>query len=518
MNSQRIKNTALIIMLAIFWVPFAQGLFNIFEETPLSGAYIEPEKPTITFETFLNGEFQARWEEYEDYNFGYRPFLIRLKNAIEYFLFKELDNDDIIEGRNGYLYSQGSAARTIKGMYYNGHERNEQTVSSLKVLKEGLDRAGAKLLIVVVPSKEMVIPEFLPSSFDDIESTKSDYRDLIEGYDRAGISYLNLCPYFVQLKIQTDIPLFTKTGYHWSTFGAAYAQDTILKKCESLFEQKMHTFHIVGKEYSDTARDADADFEEVLNLPFRLQDKKYVYPQIEIDTLNPLAKKPKVIIIGDSFFWQIKNLKVLKSIFSEESRYWYYFKKSFPLSDEAGAEMDFVDIIWELESADLVIIISNLGTLGEFPFGVTEYYETYFSNKDILFNSSEKPRAFSLIAPNNKYLCTDANNMIIADRDSCGAWEEFKTYNLKGGKVAIAAYNNRYLSIELDKDREITATRKKIADWETFTMISLGQDKVAIKAVNNKYFNVDPLTKVIHATSDSIGINETFRIEYLQAH
>ena len=44
-----------------------------------------------------------------------------------------------------------------------------------------------------------------------------------------------------------------------------------------------------------------------------------------------------------------------------------------------GGDMEDVDIVKELESADIVILEGSMGTLGEFPFGVADYYQDNFS-------------------------------------------------------------------------------------------------------------------------------------------
>ncbi len=313
---KKAKNILLILLLVFLWASMVQGLFHVFPETKLKGSFVKPEKPDFVLDSFLTGGFQKKWEAYEDYNFGFRGALIKLKNGIEYVLFKEIDNGDIIEGRNGYLYSRGSAERTIRGGYYNGKEKNEQTIAGIKFLKEGIEKHGGHLVVVIAPSKESVMPEHLPSFYDNAVLTQSDYKDFLEGYRKNNIPFLDLPEHFRNINHAYQYPLFTKTGFHWSVYGASIAQDTILKYCQSLLAVPMPAYIRKGVERSDTARGADADFEDVMNLPFSLQQSGYVYPRIEMVESTLKTKRPKVIIVGDSFFWQIKNLKNLAGIFS----------------------------------------------------------------------------------------------------------------------------------------------------------------------------------------------------------
>ena len=479
-----------------------QGLFHFFPEAKLKGAFVEPPKPEFAVDSFLMGSFQKKWEAYEDYNFGFRGALIKLKNAVEYILFREIDNTDIVEGRQGVLYSLASAERTMCGKFYNGREKNTSTISRINFLRKGIEKHGGHFFVVIAPSKESVIPEYLPSFFDGAVSAKSDYRDFLEGYRRDSISFLDIPEYFRSIKHEYQYPLFTKTGFHWSAYGASLAQDTIVKYCQSLLAQPMPSYIQKGFEWSDTARGADADFEEVMNLPFSLQEPPYVYPKLEMLGSTLKNKRPKVIIIGDSFFWQIKNLKILANVFSEDSRFWYYFKTSFPLNDDPGTPIKDIDVVSELETADFVILAGSLGTLGDFPFGVTEHYQ------------ESKGRMIYLKAANGKYVCADEgrNNIVIADRTEAAGWETFSLLNLSDSTCAIRSQANRYFSAELGMNNEVTASRNGVAGWEMFTMIQLDGEHVAFKAANGKYLSVNEKTLQIFAKGNAIGRQEKFEL------
>src|SRR4051794_13008942 len=95
------KISLLVLLLLILWTPLLQGLFSFFKEpVHLKGAYVAPGKPEFVVDSFLTGSFQKKWEAYEDYAFGFRAFLIKLKNSVDFVLFKDIDNADIIAGKN----------------------------------------------------------------------------------------------------------------------------------------------------------------------------------------------------------------------------------------------------------------------------------------------------------------------------------------------------------------------------------------------------------------------------------
>ena len=174
--------------------------------------------------------------------------------------------------------------------------------------------------------------------------------------------------------------------------------------------------------------------------------------------------------------------------------------------------MKQVDVLEELESADFVLLFSNIGTLNHFPWGIADYYFENFSNPRK--EDMKRKAYYTLKAFNNKYVCADAyqKNIIIANRDVASTWETFLFLQLEDNKCAIYSYENKFLSAELSQQNEITATRGHLADWEKFELIKLDSIHVAVKAANGKYLSVDEKSLQLFANSDSIGKQEKFEM------
>lgn len=129
---------------------------------------------------------------------------------------------------------------------------------------------------------------------------------------------------------------------------------------------------------------------------------------------------------------------------------------------------------------------------------------------------SETPRngkTIMLKASNNKYLCVEIDSLVYANRESGSVWETFILIDLGNGRCAIKAHTGLYLCAEMDKKQEITASRKSIGSWETFTIEEITDNLFTFKGVNNKYLSVDKGSTKIFSISDSIGVDEKFRIE-----
>ncbi|HXU26418.1 MAG TPA: hypothetical protein VN698_04240, partial [Bacteroidia bacterium] len=347
---QKLKIILFILLFAVLWLPFIQEQTKLFKEPELKGAFIKPNKPEFSIDSLNTMEFQKQYETYRNFNFGFKALLVKIKNSINYILFKELSVDDNIAGRDNFIFSVASTERTF-GIRYNGKEQNKATIEKINFFKEGIESHGGHFVVLLIPSKEMIMPEFLPSKYKNNYKNQTDYTDFIEGYKKYNIPVIDYCTYFKQIKKTSLCSLYTKTGFHWSMYGASVAQDTLVNYIQSVIGKAIPKYQRVGVEVSDTVRGSDNDFEAPLNLLFSLGQSQYVYPKLKMIESTRKNYRPKVIIIGDSFFWQIKNQKMLMHIFTEDSKFWYYFATtSFPIGDVAGVPLKDVNVVKELET------------------------------------------------------------------------------------------------------------------------------------------------------------------------
>ncbi len=542
------KFVLFLLLMLLLWMPLAQQYTGYFTEPTLNGAFVLPTKPIFSVDSVKTFQYQKHLENYLNYNFGFRGLFVKIKNSFEYLFWKEIPVEDNIEGLDGYIFSKGSINRSI-GVDYNGKETNKKTIERIRFLKDGLEKHGAHLVVVMAPSKECVFSEKIPSVYYNQFKSRNDYMDLIDGYKNSNIPYIDFCSYFRKINDTSRYALFTKTGFHWSTYGASVAHDSLIQFLTKYISKPMPSYVREGVEWSDTARLSDNDFESPMNLLFKLDSKPYVYPKLKIVESSRKNFRPKVIIIGDSFFWQLKNQKMMMNIFTDDSKFWFYFATtSFPIGDVAGVPLKNIDIMQELQNADLVLLFSSMGTLKTFPFGVTDYYYDNVSSASVLESlkdyiqtqpnwlknlgklsvTSKKTLAeiitneakqicrdkifFNLKAVNNKYISTDRNlkNELIADRDHAWAWETFSLYTLENNQCIIRADVGNYLSIDTRNKNKIVATTNGIKAEEIFTLIKLKNNAIALKASNGRYLSFDSKSLQLFANSNSIGVSEKF--------
>jgi hypothetical protein len=539
-----IKYFLFLFLMMMFWIPLFQQITGYFKETELRGAFVVPKKPLFSIDSLKTTTYQKQLEDYENSNFGFRAFTIRVKNTLDFLLYKKINVEDQVEGQNGYIFSKTSLDKTF-GLNYNGLPYNETILSKVNDFRNDLKKHGVQLIALFAPSKEIAVPENLPNNYRNIVPMHTDNDDFINGYKKYNIPYIDFASYFKKISKTSPHQLFTKTGFHWSPNGSAIAQDTLFHLMQQFQKEPLLPYIHDGFETSDTARDSDADFEAAMNLLYNLNQPSYVYPKLKMDKTSLAHKRPKVIIIGDSFFWQIKNLKVMNNVFSDDSKFWYYFAtNSFPLSDAPPEALFGLDIVSELQTADFVILIGSFSTYGNFPFGVTDYYFNHSSEcifnslfqyekaHTAINNSNQKNvntdsvafaksssilkhmKTIQMVGYNGKYVCADGGRkgMVTADKVKPSAWETFNILRLNNNLCAICSYEHKFVSADLGMNNEVAANRPKMADWEIFTIENLENNMIALKAANGKYLTVDEKTLQLFANSNSIGEKEKFSL------
>lgn len=544
----RLPKIILFFFIFVLCVPLLQQELQFFSIKELNGAFVKPKEPELLIDSVASASYQKSAEDYLNTFFGFRESFVRMKNTIEYLLWKEIPVTDNIEGKDGFIFSKGSIRRTI-GLDYNGAEKNRKTIERILFLNEGLKKHGSKLLVVFAPSKECVLTNNIPAFYSKQFKANTDYLDLTEGFKKQNIPLIDFCDYFRKINDTSRFPLFTKTGFHWSAYGASVAHDSLLKLIASMNDQPIPSCYMEGVEYSDTARWSDNDLEAPMNLLYKLDERKYVYPILKMDPATTNRRRPKVVAIGDSFFWQLKDQKMMMNIFTDNSAFWYYFAKtSFPIGDVPGVPLESIDVMQELESADVVLLIGSMGTLGNFPFGVTDYYYDRISSPEMTQSIADcinrntdwsqhlsqalgtkgkvsNEQAFdaakaicrdkgyyNLVASNGLFVCEDPglDNALIADKKAASTWEKFGLLKLDGDNVALLSFENKFLRPEPNGNHELKAKLGTLDESAIFTKFSLGNNKYAFRSSDGFYLSYDKKTGRLFANTQAIGPGESF--------
>jgi hypothetical protein len=364
MNSrtQVILFTLTALMLFAFAIQQQTGLFKFKE---LNGVVDSSPRPEWTWHNFIDGGLQDSTEAYLQQNFGFREPLTRFYNQTEWTLFRYsqvAEDQRIVITPDNWIFEPWTVEE-----YYQSHayqhakdslemaEKLEYEAQRLLRLQQQLEPYHTHLFVALLPGKELVCGEHMP------KNTQYFFEKKITAYDfyrkrfkELGVNHIDLGEWFVQMKDTVSYPLFPQTGTHWSNLAAIYATDTLIRYMEHLSDSNMVNI-ITGDIFQRTLK-PDADLESLMNLIWPLQKQPNMLTTATYD-FDTTAWRPRLITVGDSFYWNILNFTPVWDVF-ESVPFWYYFSTAYFDDDDLKVTKTVadLDVFQEVIDADFVML------------------------------------------------------------------------------------------------------------------------------------------------------------------
>lgn len=354
------KKIVLIILFSLYFVILSFGILSsVFKNKPmpLYGYYQEKPKPDFNKEEYLNGELQKKTEDYLQEKIKLRPVLVRLYNQINYSLYKKISVKGVVMGKEGYLYEKAYIDSYL-GNDFIGQEEIKKYVNELNDLNIELKKRGKRFLIVLAPSKASYFSEYLPKKYLKQEKKISNYLAFKEEINKTNIPQIDFSEYFRKIKPNHPYPLMNKNGIHWTRHAEHIVMDSLLVYFEKEFSYPMPKVEYKDSYTLDYAQFTDNDIEIAMNLLRKKPDFSLRYHNIEF-TEKP-ENSPRVLVIGDSFYWGMIYMGLGQNAFSQ-SEFWYYNNEAYD-----GKEVKKLDktlnkesLSKEIDNYDLIILWQN---------------------------------------------------------------------------------------------------------------------------------------------------------------
>jgi hypothetical protein len=341
---------------------------------PLKGAHNNPDKPSITLTSWLDGSYQKKTHAYCTDAFGFQEPLVRLVNEVDYQLFDAANAKYVVVGRNNCLYETPYIEAEL-GMDYLGDSIIHDYTYKMSHLNDTLQKLGVDLQMVFAPGKASFYPENIPTYYFRYKSDSTNYDRFKHHMDEYGFAYLDLHKWFRSMKDTSRYPLLPNTGIHWSKYGMVLAVDSISKYWQQKFRYQPR-FEYSNGELSSIAQGSDADVEDGMNLLSDIPNLTMMYPKHDFSKLP----KPnlKTSVIADSYYWGLFNIG-LSTLASDSGEFWYYFHQVYPQHFENQLMIKDLDLKQAIESKDVIMLLQTDGTLDRFGFGFVEAaYDLYF--------------------------------------------------------------------------------------------------------------------------------------------
>lgn len=332
-KAQHIRSGILICFMLILSAPGLNSLFHIVHCAPLQGAVVLEKDTSFSLKAWWSGGYQHQKEKYLNDNIGLRPFMVRVNNQLDYYLFKKLHAHDVVMGKNQELFEDGYI-KAYYGKDFIGAARIKEMMRKLRFVQDSLQRAGKALLLTFVPSKGRFYPEYFPDNLRDTFTEKSNYLQMRKQALEAGINVLDLNGWYVRRKGKAEHPLFSKMGIHWTHWGADHAADSLNHRLEELLHIDMPDIKFGKVVCTDTSR-GENDIENALNLFWPITHETLCYNTLSFEQSN--KQKPKVIFIGDSFFWTLLSDGIPQKCYAN-FEFWDYFIEIWTKDATEGKE------------------------------------------------------------------------------------------------------------------------------------------------------------------------------------
>ena len=213
MSLIKIKTRFLVIFAILLWLPLFQQYSQFFRIQPHNENRNRVQVPT-DFKSLIMGrqDFPSRFEAYYNDNYGFRDFLIRLKNQLNYSLFEK--SDQVIIGKSSFLFYR----RVVENDEIQVERRIDQELpkllGKLHKLATILKKQGAQLVILPMPLKNSIYPELLPRYAPHRPSPLAIQRFITELKNQPEILVLDT--YSQMMSLKSQIPVFHKTDFHWN--------------------------------------------------------------------------------------------------------------------------------------------------------------------------------------------------------------------------------------------------------------------------------------------------------------
>ena len=342
-----------IVFAGLFFLlcfPYIQSKLTIIKLLPLNGVFEKINNPPFEFKEWFGGEYQKEYNKFTDQNIGFRNFFVRVFNQIDYSLFNLSHVKDLVIGKDGYLFHQGYFD-SYHGKNYENDFIYEQKLITLVHAQNILKEKGIDLVTILAPTKARFFSEYADKFNAKAEKKYSHYDYLKKHYRELGLNVIDFNKWFLEMKNTSPYPLFPKQGIHWSYYGAARVVDSLIHYLETTHNAKMNDYS-----YSlvqDTVAGTDYDLGDLMNLFFKLQPNKMAYPKFTFS--NTTGRwKPRILVIGDSFYWTLYNWDIFKNL-SSTNDFWYYNKTMYP---EKGVIED-LNIEKEIFNYDIILLLQS---------------------------------------------------------------------------------------------------------------------------------------------------------------
>ena len=333
MNKTSVQSISQIVLIVFFLTLIsAPPLFLILSAKK---EWSETEKRVLASFPEAPGDFKAvlqfpkKFEDYYNDHFGLREVLINRYHREMRKRFGQSGVPNVLAGKDGwYFYVPDFVLDDFRGLLPLTEQQLISWTEELVRKRDWLAKQGIRYLLVSVPDKQTIYPEYLPDYLQKVKGT-TRVEQLTEYLNhRPDVEILDLRPALLNAK--STGRLYQKTDTHWNDYGTFVGYKEIMHKISQWFPKEQFKFDFY---FNDTMTEAPAgDLAQMLGLQKNMKEMKpslkerhscgrpmELTPEIEnflkVKEMEPLVRpfmrgcknaNLRVLVLRDSFFMALE--------------------------------------------------------------------------------------------------------------------------------------------------------------------------------------------------------------------
>lgn len=369
MESKNIKYFCFGFLMLVMCVSAIQSRFHVFGTPTLYGAAVSTPDPDLTKHGWFTSDFQTQYEKNLEENFGFRNDLVRLNNQVNFSLFQKACTDDVVVGKKHYLFQQGYIDAYLGRKSMSTQEMKTQ-LDVLQQFSDSLAARNTKLIILLAPSKASYFAEYIPGA--PVKEAENNYHKILQLRNNYSLDIVDLNAWFLNKKKSTPYPLFPQQGIHWTGYGAYVAMDILVQHMEQISASPLRNYTLDTMVQAGNGN-TDYDLGDLMNLIYKIPHYPTYEPKLNFDTINADKDKPKILLVGDSYYWNLERTKIITNTFADYN-FWYYNKSIYPISKTKPTPVITENLTSKLKYYNYVILIQTEPCYNQIGFGIAGDY------------------------------------------------------------------------------------------------------------------------------------------------
>lgn len=255
--------------------------------------------------------FPEDFDRWFNDNFVFRNSLVSAYNKLFIQVFNYSPKPKLVGlGKEGWFYLMNNEINNYTGKLKLSKQMVERSISELNWRYDTCQSQGAEFLVVILPSKPQLYPEYLPSYINPSPDGSFTEKFLSEIKPKSKCKIIDLRPAFKERKKQGLV--FYKTDNHWNNEGTYFGYKTLIDSLNKL-GYKLPTIALNECKIGDSIYPA-GNITRMINMEKDfVENARYIFPKKE-NYLQSRSKENYPCPAKFPYCWTYEEVRLNKNL------------------------------------------------------------------------------------------------------------------------------------------------------------------------------------------------------------